>query len=54
MDQLARADQPGGGMMAVPIPGKRYDLGNPIDFLAAEVEFARKQLSDEELLRVGL
>ena len=54
MDHLAREDHPGGGMMAVPIPGKRYDLGNPIDFLAAEVEFARKQLSPEELLRVGL
>ena len=54
MDELARFDGGAGGMYAVPIAGKRYDLGNPVDLVAAEIEFARQTLSDDELRRVGL
>jgi len=54
MDSLSRDARLGAGIYAVPIPGSRYDLGNPIDFLAAEIEIARRSLSDDVLNRLGL
>lgn len=54
MDSLARDSRTGGGLYGVPIPGCRFDLGNPIDFLAAEIEIARRTLSDDVLDRLGL
>ncbi len=54
MDMLARDSSASGGIYAYPIGGKRYDLGNPIDFLAAEIEFAHAGLTAEELRRTGL
>lgn len=42
IDKLARRYTPdAGGVRAVPIPGVRYDLGNPRDFLRAEIEIAK-------------
>ena len=33
----------GGRLVATPIPAKRYDTGNKLDYLKANVEFALKR-----------